>query len=234
MDLTDSYLNVVPEAVKARYELAETRNAAAILAATNPGAYAHLIHVLSGFQLLTSDLTTAGGQESPLAHRLNREFRVRGWREARVDTKVQLVLRPMPFAEAGESSASVSTRESLNEGYKVDNILDRVALDLEWNAKDGNLDRDVAAYRALYDAGLIDVGILVTRTMGDLRDLARRVRLEAGMSETEAKKMLGTTTTTNLTKLLPRLQRGDAGGCPVLTVAICERTWERYDGAQHT
>ena len=29
--------------------------------------------------------------------------------------------------------------ETVNEGYKVDNFRDRIALDVEWNAKDGNL-----------------------------------------------------------------------------------------------
>jgi hypothetical protein len=226
VDFTTSYDAVIPERVKARYVLAETRNAAAILVATNRQAFDDLVQILDDFQLLTSDLTTAGGQESQLAHRLNHQFRLRGWREARVDTKVQLVLRLMPFAAAGEKKPLESTTESLNQGYKVDNVLDRVAMDLEWNAKDGNLDRDVAAYRALYQAGLIDVGVLVTRTLDDLRELAKRVRLEAGMSQDEAKKMLNTTTTTNLTKLLPRMSRGDAGGCPMLVVAICERTWE--------
>jgi hypothetical protein len=137
----------------------------------------------------------------------------------------------MPFKDAGEQQVVVVPTESLSEGYKVDNVLDRVAMDLEWNAKDGNLDRDLAAYRSLYQAGLIDVAVLVTRTLDDLRNLARRVRLAAGMNPDEAKKMLNTTTTTNLSKLLPRMTRGDAGGCPVLAAAICERTWE---GAEQT
>lgn len=45
-----------------------------------------------------------------------------------------------------------------SESYLIDNVKDRVALDIEWHAKDGNLDRDLAAYRAFYDTGLIDAG----------------------------------------------------------------------------
>lgn len=113
--------------------------------------------------------------------------------------------------------------ETRNEGYKVDNFRDRVALDVEWNAKDGNLDRDIGAYRALYDAALIDVGVLNTRTM-DLRDLGRQLALDAGMTIEQAKPILTTTTTTNREKLLPRMTRGDAGGCPMLAVFICAAT----------
>jgi hypothetical protein len=37
----------------------------------------------------------------------------------------------------------------------------RVALDVEWHAKDGNLDRDIVAYRALDDAGIMDGAVMV-------------------------------------------------------------------------
>lgn len=121
-----------------------------------------------------------------------------------MDTHITLKLQLMPFRPIGETSPIVIETEVLNEGYKVDNMIGRVALDLEWNAKDGNLDRDLAAYRSLYDAGLIDAAVLVTRTSDDLRALARTVRLQAGMQEPEASRRLNTTTTTNLTKLRPR------------------------------
>lgn len=101
-------------------------------------------------------------------------------------------------------------------GYKLqDNVKSRVALDVEWNAKDGNLDRDIGAYRALYDSGIIDVGVIVTRTHTDLRDAA--IKLDPKSTKFK------TTTTTNLSKLEPRLTRGDAGGCPVLVIAITSR-----------
>jgi hypothetical protein len=38
--------------------------------------------------------------------------------------------------------------------------------------------------------------------------------------------MLATTTTTKLEKLLPRLIRSDAGGCPILAIAISSKTFE--------
>ena len=107
----------------------------------------------------------------------------------------------------------------------VDNFLGRIALDVEWNAKDGNLDRDLAAYRFLYDSALIDGAVIITRTQGKLRELGRKLGRESGMTEKKAKRILGTTTTTNTDKLVPRITRGDAGGCPVLVVAICDRTW---------
>lgn len=223
MDLTESFKRCFPQDVQQRYQFAETRNAATVFMATNPVAFDQLVDVLRGFRLRTSDLLTPGGQESDLAARTNRMFRERGWREARVDTLIQLSLKRTPLREAGETSLDPIVTETRNEGYKVDNFRDRVALDIEWNAKDGNLDRDIGAYRSLYDAALIDVGVLISRTL-DLRDLGRALGVAAGMPSDKARRILSTTTTTNREKLLPRLTRGDGGGCPILAVFICPAT----------
>jgi hypothetical protein len=53
--------------------------------------------------------------------------------------------------------------------------------------------------------------------MQDLRDLGHRLGRE---------RFLETSTTTNLTKLEPRMTRGTAGGCPVLAVAITARCYQ--------
>ncbi len=223
MDLTKSFTQCIAPDVQARYQFAETRNAASIFRATNPEAFSQLQDVLRDFRLTTADLITPGGQESDLAARMNRMFREKGWREARVDTLIRLSLKRTPLRDAGETHLETIQTETRNEGYKVDNFRDRIALDMEWNAKDGNLDRDIGAYRSLYDAALIDVGVLITRTL-DLRDLGRQLGIAAGMPPEQARRILNTTTTTNREKLLPRLTRGDAGGCPILAVFICPAT----------
>jgi hypothetical protein len=220
VDLTTSYEQHLPVDVLARYQFAEVRNAAAIIASTNPVEFAQLVAALQAFRLLATDLTTPGGQESNLAARLNTSFRSQGWREARVDTNMRLSLVTMPYAPAGEHAVTVVDTETNNEGYKVDNFKARVALDVEWNAKDGNLDRDIGAYRALYDNALIDGAVIVSRTQSDLRELAYLHGTAAGMTHGSARKILGTTTTTNSDKLVPRMTRGDSGGCPLLAVFI--------------
>ncbi len=234
MDFTTSHERVLSKLTTARYRVVETRNAAAIFAATNPVEFREFESSLGIFTLLPDDLVMPGGQETQLAKRFNTNFRSVGWREARVDTDIELNLRIMPYAPDGEKEATVTSTRVANKGYKVDNFKGRVALDLEWNAKDGNLDRDIGAYRALYDAGLIDLGVIVTRTTDDLRALGYRLRIAAGMSEENAKKVLGTTTTTNLDKLIPRLTRGDAGGCPILAVAISSDTLKTFDSVSQS
>lgn len=216
MDLTDSYLKVFPKDVLERYDMREVRNASAVLANTSPTEFEQLITVLRDFALTKEDILKPGKNEGQIAKRLNKAFRDLGWREGRHDTKIISLLRLMPYKPAGEKKPVVKETEVVNEGYKVDNVKGAVALDVEWNAKDGNLDRDVGAYRALYDAGIISAGVMVTRTMTDLRELGVKLGRP---------KFLGTTTTTNLNKLEPRLTRGDAGGCPLLAVAITARCY---------
>jgi hypothetical protein len=229
MELTRSWSTSLPAPVAERFELRETRNAAAVLAATAPEEFTELCAVLDAFVLHTADLIEAGGNESRLAQRLNADFRGRGWREGRVDTVVRSVLQVQPWAPAGERDVVERCDEVHNEGYKVDNVKGRVALDVEWNAKDGNLDRDVGAYRALYDAGLIDGAVVLTRTHDDLRELARDLARAAGRSDEQVRSRLSTSTTTHLGKLESRMSRGDAGGCPLLAVAISRRCWRAGD-----
>jgi hypothetical protein len=215
MDETNSYRECLDREILERFDFCEVRNAAAIISSTNPNEWRDFVQALRDFRLNHEDVTDEGGNKSDLAARVDESFRNMGWREGRVDTRIKLLVRISPYRKAGEKDAKVIESEVMNQGYKVDNLKGRIALDVEWNAKDGNLDRDLGAYRALYDAALIDAGILITRTQDDLRDLA--------LVMNPASTKFATTTTTNLAKLRPRLTRGDAGGCPVLAVAITAR-----------
>jgi hypothetical protein len=48
MELTTSHERVMPDDVRARYDFAETRNAGAVLASTDPDAFAEVLVVLAG------------------------------------------------------------------------------------------------------------------------------------------------------------------------------------------
>lgn len=211
VELTESYKKVLPRSLLQRYAFAETRNAAAVLQASNPAEFDDVVAVLSAFRLVSTDITEPGRNKSPVAARLDLAFRERGWREGRYEVHITSKLVRQPWPGAGERKRSETITEAVSEGYKVDNLKARVALDGEWNAKDGNLSRDLASYRVFYEHAIIDCAVMVTRTQDEMRELAVRMGAET---------KFGTTTTTNLEKLLPMMQRGDAGGCPLLAVAI--------------
>ncbi len=101
----------------------------------------------------------------------------------------------------------------------------------EWNAKDGNLDRDLSAYRAWHEAGVISAAVLITQDRLKLKALAHRIwgNHLASLPEADRDQKLpidlGTSTTTNLEKAELRVRRGVMGTCPLLVVAATEATW---------
>ncbi len=175
-----------------------------------------MLDVLDGFSLATSDIVDPGKNKSKVAIRLDRAFREKGWREVAYDTHIRSVLRVKPYQAVGEKEEVERETQAVSMGYLVDNVKDRIALDVEWHAKDGNLDRDVGAYRAFYDAGVIDGGVILTRSYESIRALSIRLGRLKGFA---------TTTTTTIEKLQDRMARGDGGGCPILAVAITDRCY---------
>lgn len=205
---------------------------------------------LSSYQLKTSDLMTPGGSKSLVVASLEELFYKDGWYETRVDTE-QIIYKvakrtgerkPIKLApldtfarlnlKNNEISVDVST--TYQEGYLIDALKGRLAVDIEWNAKDGNLDRDIAAYRAWYDLGLIDGAILITKEMESCRTLVNKIwdDFQSSISCLEPWRGkpspvdLGTTTTTSLEKARERIKRGDGGGCPILVVGLTDRCWD--------
>ncbi len=240
MDLTDSWRTELPPSVIERYDIIETRNAAAMFKASNPELLEEMSTILDGFHFDVERIVRAGGNKHFIAAELDEAFRVNGWREAKFkqNLKTELVLNP--YRPAGETSKTVRVSISEYEGHQIDNVKGRVGLDIEWNPKDGNLDRDFSNFRSLYEAGVLDLGVLLVRRESGMRALwsetiARAKELNNVDSGFPAwnerlKKTptdpLGTTTTSNFEKLVRRVERGDGGGCPILAIAITTRCYE--------
>jgi hypothetical protein len=232
VQLTESYLGIFPVPLVRRYRWLEVRNAAAILRAVASSELDDLLDVLDNFQLTPGHLLNPGGSKSAVAKEIDESFRRRDWRETHLRLNVEGVLTMQPWDAEDRVRhrlpPSKTTFVFKGETHKVDNFKDRVATEVEWNAKDGNLDRDLSAFRGLYDADVIDSAVIITRHHASVRHAANflahaldRVNYTRG-GEVER---FNTSTTTNIEKLGWRLTRGDAGGCPVLAVGICAETY---------
>ncbi|MFN4114799.1 MAG: BglII/BstYI family type II restriction endonuclease, partial [Sphingomonadaceae bacterium] len=114
-------------------------------------------------------------------------------------------------------------RDGFRDGHRIDFLNGRVALDLEWNSKDQTYDRDLYAFSAFYDAGAIDVGVLLTRGVSIdtnfLRGLGKVLTKDGQEGSADVYKKFGASTTW-MGKLLYRLGAGRNGGCPVLAIGI--------------
>jgi hypothetical protein len=182
---------------------------------------------LDSFHLDPARWLVAGGNRGDIAIQIDGMFGERGWRETRVDLSTTGILKNKANEIVEELPAVYQ------EGYLVDNFKGRVALDVEWNAKDGNLDRDLSAYRAWHEAGIISAAVLITQDRVRLRELAERLWREYQQTLPEAQRNrrlpidLKTSTTTNLEKAALRVRRGVMGTCPLLIVAATPETWNQ-------
>ena len=93
--------------------------------------------------------------------------------------------------------------------HKVDCYKNRVALEVEWNNKDPFYDRDLNNFRLLFDLRAIDAGVIITRCT-ELQQIFNRLGRGASFGNS----------TTHMAKLLPRLDGGSGGGCPVVVFGI--------------
>lgn len=217
--------DVLPLSARNHWSFMETNSAAAVMKAVCPGEWADIVEVLSTYRLDPQFWLKAGGNRGDIAEQIDSRFSGLGWKEARLD----LETRGRLFNHAGKLIEELAPVRQ--EGYLVDNFKNRVVVDVEWNAKDGNLDRDLASYRSWFEAGVISAGVIITKDRLALLALARRIwntYQDTLLPENRVKKLpidLTTSTVTSFDKAQMRVRRGVMGTCPVLIAAANERTW---------
>lgn len=186
-----------PDFIRANYEIHEWKHATAILHSDFPREWQDIVEVLTAFRLKRSDIERPGGQKSLIAEAIDHAFTALGWREKSFHTKVV-----------------IDQRELESPTHKVDCYKNQVALEIEWNNKDPFFDRDLNNFRLLFDLRAISVGVIITRCdeLQQLFDLLGR-----GPSYGAS--------TTHMSKLLPRLEGGSGGGCPVVVFGISRKLY---------
>jgi hypothetical protein len=90
-----------------------------------------------------------------------------------------------------------------------------MTLEIEWNNKDPFYDRDLNNFRLLFDLRAIGVGVIVTRCDG-----LQKIFNALGKGSSYGN------STTHMSKLLPRIEGGGGGGCPILVFGISERLYD--------
>lgn len=190
-------LDLLPISIRDKYEVHEWRHACAILKNDFPTEWNDIINVLENFQLKKSDILTRGKNKSPIANKIDSHLYRLGWEEKSFDTKVVI----------DENALETPT-------HKIDCVKSRVALEIEWNNKDPFFDRDLNNFRLLFDLRAISVGIIITRC-SELQEIFNK--LGKGKSYGNS--------TTHINKLLPRIEGGGGGGCPILVFGISKKLY---------
>ena len=188
----------LPQFIRSHYEVYESKHATAILQQDFPDELQDIMEVLSKFRLRKKDLVVPGGSKTKIANYIDEAFIARGWEERGFETKVV-----------------VDQEEFESPTHKVDCFKNHVAIEIEWNNKDPFFDRDLNNFRLLFDLRTVSVGVIITRC-----DELQKIFNKLGRGPSYG------ASTTHMGKLLPRMEGGGGGGCPVLVFGITSKLYE--------
>lgn len=192
-----SMMKQIPDYLTEHYEIHEWRHAISILQGDFPEEWQDIVAVLTEFRLLKSDILQPGGRKSPIAIKLDEQFFARGWEEKGFETRIV-----------------IDEHEVDSPTHKVDCVKNRIALEIEWNNKDPFYDRDLTNFRLLFDLRAISVGVIITRS-----DALQDIFNDLGKGSSYG------ASTTHMSKLLPRIEGGGGGGCPIIVFGITKQLY---------
>lgn len=183
---------LIPQDIRNKYEVHEWKHACAILKSDFPREWQDVIDLLRHFRLCKSSIILPGGGKSPVSNTIDNFLYARLWQEKHFVTAVQV------------DNVTMSSPT-----HKVDCYKNKIALEIEWNNKDAFFDRDLNNFRLLFDLRAISVGIIITRT-DELQQLFNGLNKGPAYGPS----------TTHMSKLLPKIEGGGGGGCPLLVFGI--------------
>jgi len=186
-----------PSFIQENYEIHEWKHASAILENDFQNEWNDLIEVLMKFRFYKSWITIGGGRKSKISEFIDHFLYARGWQEKDFSTKVV-----------------VDDHAMETPTHKIDCYKNRIALEIEWNNKDPFFDRDLNNFRLLFDLRAISIGIIITRC-----DELQEIFDSIGRGKSYG------TSTTHMSRLLPRIEGGGGGGCPILIFGITRKLY---------
>ena len=191
-------VNDIPTDILNRYEVHEWKHAIAVLKNDFNNEFIDIMEILRQFALYASDVITPGGRKSPISNAIDSAFYKRGWIEKKWNTKILI------DDEVSESPT-----------HNVDCYKNHIAVEIEWSNKDPFYDRDLNNFRLLFDLRAISVGVIITKSE----------ILKQAFKELHVHTKFGASTTW-MSKLIPRIEGGGGGGCPILVFGIKQIVWD--------
>ena len=185
-------IDLLPPFIREHYEVHEWKHACAILERDFPFEWDDICKVLVAFRLQRSWLIVGGGRKSKVSEAIDSALYSLGWMEKQFKTEIV-----------------VDAARTESPTHQIDCFKNRVALEIEWNNKDPFFDRDLNNFRLLFELRAVSVGVIVTRC-----DELQSVFDALGRGPSFG------ASTTHMSKLLPRINGGGGGGCPILVLGI--------------
>ncbi len=198
------------------YRYGVTRYADIILREALPERYSDVLSVLSEFRIDIDELTRGGGSRATQTIRFDALLHRRGWGKRNI-TIAKLIDDRMIHSTRGHEI------DMFGPG-SPDDPYPGVAVEMEWNNKDPFFDRDLINFAALHREGALAVGIIVTRGP----TLQRYIGPVITTGPKTGSKKYGTSTT-HWDKIIPRINLGGGGECPLFVVGIEPERIEGFD-----
>ncbi len=192
-------IDLLSDFILENYEVHEWKHACAILKEDFSNEWSDLVDLLERFRLKRSWIAVGGGRKSAVAADIDGFLFQRGWEEKSFDTIVV-----------------VDDRSMQSPTHKVDCFRNRVALEIEWNNKDPFFDRDLNNFRLLFELRAISLGIIITRC-DELQEIFSSLGRGASFGAS----------TTHMSKLIPRIEGGGGGGCPLIVFGISKNLYRK-------
>jgi hypothetical protein len=198
-------VRLLPARILRRYRVEERRHAIAIFKSDFPSEFRDLMECLDQFELLRSEIQAGGGGKTRIANRFDSFLKdaSRGWTEQKLKV-----------------SRQVGTKTVESQTHKVDLAKCRIAVEVEWNNKDPFFSRDLGTFRCFHELDEISVGVIITRTdeLQPIFDSLGYAQDKNGKWQRIGGKYGASTT--HWGKLMPRVEAGEAGTCPLLLIGI--------------
>jgi hypothetical protein len=159
------------------------------------------VGILFDRALRKSWISAGGGRKSKVSENIDEFLYGRDWVEKKFETAVVL-----------------DDRRLDSPTHQIDCFKNGIALEIEWNNKDPFFDRDLNNFRLLFELRAISVGVILTRC-DELQDIFND--LGRGSSYGAS--------TTHMSKLLPKIEGGGSGGCPLLVFGITKKLYREAE-----
>ncbi|WP_420618654.1 BglII/BstYI family type II restriction endonuclease [Candidatus Poriferisocius sp.] len=215
VDLAGQVRDITVSGLPEGYDFKATRYADVILKEAFPGRFRDLTRALEQFKPTLDELRSGGGGRTVFVARFDQSLA-----DQQEDGQTVWGKQNITIEKALGFEGNVAPVSKVR-GHEIDMFglgsleqpLPGIAVEMEWNNKDPFFDRDLINFQALHHEGAIAVGVIVTRSV-DLQDLISKV-----IQSKDGGFKYGTSTT-HWDKLVPRVNLGGGGECPLLLIGI--------------
>jgi hypothetical protein len=212
-------LELIPADLRKRFTFEERDHACAILKTDFKNEFRDILDCLRAFTLKKSYILEKGGGRSPVPYVI--DGFLSGIREAKKKSAARIAggrtavepIGPPQGRGWGEKKFNITIQA---DGipipiptHKIDNFKNRVGIEVEWNNKTEFFDRDLNNFRLLRQLRVLSVGVIITR-LSELQEVFDGLGKGAAYGNS----------TTHWDKLIPKVEGGGAGGCPLLLVGM--------------